>query len=83
MDGYARRQEWAGFTEYMMYVQDGRRLIRVNFLAGLMRGLGFAVGFSLLGAVMIVLVRQLALDNLPGIGVFFAEVVKIVQSNLH
>ena len=49
----------------------------------MMRGLGFAVGFSLLGALVVVLVRWLALENLPGIGKFFAEVVRMVQRNLY
>ncbi len=82
VEKYAREQEWAGFLEYVMYLQDRRRLLRTNFLAGLMRGFGFAVGFSLLGAVVVVLVQRLALANLPGIGSFFAEVVRMVESNL-
>ena len=48
-----------------------------------MRGCGFAVGFSLLGAVVVMLVRRLALANLPVIGEFFAEVVRMVQINLY
>jgi len=82
-DGYAQKQEWAGFTEYVMYLQDRRRLLLTNFLAGLMRGMGFAVGFSILGALVVVLVQRLALENLPGIGAFFAEVVRMVQMKLY
>lgn len=83
IDGYTQKQEWAGFTEYVMYLQDRRRLLITNFLAGLMRGMGFAVGFSILGALVIMLVQKLALQNLPGIGAFFAEVVRIVQIKLY
>ena len=83
VDEYTQKQEWAGFTEYVMYLQDRRRLLLTNFLAGLMRGLGFAVGFSILGAFVVVLVQKLALHNLPGIGAFFAEVVRIVQLKLY
>lgn len=83
MDAYTQKQEWAGFTEYVMYLQDRRRLLLTNFFAGLMRGMGFAVGFSILGAVVIIIVQRLALQNLPGIGAFFAEVVRIVQLRLY
>ena len=48
-----------------------------------MRGCGFAVGFSILGAVVVIIARKLALDNLPVIGEFFAEVVRMVQIKLY
>jgi len=82
-DDRAQKKEWAGFVEYVMYLQNRRRLLLTNFLAGIMRGLGFAVGFSILGAVIVMIVRHLALSNLPGIGAFFAEVVRIVQLKLY
>lgn len=82
IETYTQKQEWAGFVEYVMYLQDRRRVLVTSFLSGLMRGMGFAVGFSILGAVVLMLVRQLALENLPGIGAFFAEVVKMVELKL-
>ena len=82
MEEFSNRQEWAGFVEYIMYMQDRRRLLVTNFLAGMTRGMGFAVGFSILGAMVILLVQRLALVNLPGIGAFFAEVVKMVELKL-
>lgn len=82
-ESLAEKKERDGLAEYVQYLQDRRRLLATNFLAGMMRGLGFAVGFSLLGALVVVLVRWLALENLPGIGKFFAEVVRMVQRNLY
>jgi len=82
MDELTTKQEWAGFVEYIMYIQDRRRLLITNLIAGMMRGMGFAVGFTILGALVILLARQLALANLPGIGDFFAEVVKMVELKL-
>lgn len=79
----AHAKEWAGFVEYVMYLQNWRRLLWTNFIGGLVRGVGIAVGFSILGAVVILLVEQLALKNLPGIGAFFAEIVRIVQLKLY
>lgn len=78
-----RDQERALFTEYVEYLQNRRNLLFTNFLAGMVRGMGFAVGFSILGAVVLRIVQQLALSNLPGIGEFFAEVVRIVQMRLY
>ena len=69
-------------SEYLQYVSDTRRLIWVNFISGVARGFGFAVGFSLLGALFIVLLQRMAVDSLPVIGEFLAEVIRIVEKNL-
>lgn len=82
-DPVTQRQAWAAFTEYVMYMQDRRRLFATNFLAGLLRGMGFAIGFSVLGAMVVVLIQRLALDNLPLIGEFLAEVVRMVQMKMY
>ena len=52
-------------SEYLQYVSDTRRLIWVNFVSGVARGFGFAVGFSQLGALFIVLLQRMAVDSLP------------------
>ena len=70
-------------AEFSSYLHDRKYLLWLNFLAGLMRGCGFAVGFSILGAVVVIIARKLALDNLPVIGEFFAEVVRMVQIKLY
>ena len=75
--------EKEAFAEFYLYLQDRRRLYRVNFIAGMMRGMDFAVGFSALGAAIVLLVQKLALDHLPVIGNFFAEVVRYVQQRLY
>ena len=59
-------------SEYLQCVSDTRRLIWVNFISGVARGFGFAVGFSLLGALFIVLLQRMAVDSLPVIGEFLA-----------
>lgn len=68
--------------EYLRYVCDKRRLFRVNFWSGVARGLGSAVGFTVLGAVVIVILQQIVVENIPVIGGFLAEVVRIVQERL-
>lgn len=67
---------------YVRYLDDRRRLIRTNFLAGLARGMGMAVGFTILGAALVILLNRLAQRNLPIIGDFLADIVEIVQRRL-
>ncbi len=69
-------------AEYIELLRQPTRLLYLNFLAGIARGLGMAIGFALLGALLIYILRRLAILNLPLIGSFIAELVKIVQSQL-
>lgn len=78
----ARTLEKMKFGEYVEYLNDTWRVIRTNFIAGLARGFGMAVGFTLLGAVALYFLTRLANKNLPIIGGFIAEIVKIVKQHL-
>lgn len=82
MEEHLRALEQLQLTDYLRYVQDTRRLMRTQFVSGLFRGMGMAVGFTILGAVLVVLLQALAQRNLPVIGDFLAQIVAIVQSRL-
>ncbi|SHJ18308.1 DUF5665 domain-containing protein [Desulfofundulus thermosubterraneus] len=69
-------------AEYVELLEQPGRLLYVNFLSGLARGVGIAVGFALLGAILIMILQRLVMLNLPVIGGFIAEIVAIVQSRL-
>ncbi|HHU63845.1 MAG TPA: hypothetical protein GXZ32_06555 [Clostridiales bacterium] len=69
-------------AEYVEYLNNTKRMLIVNFIGGLFRGFGMAIGFTLLGAVVIYILRRLVMMNLPIIGDFIAEIVKLVQRHL-
>lgn len=66
-------------AEYVELMQKPRRLLFLNFIAGLARGFGIAVGATIVFALLIELLRRLILLNIPGIGDFIAEIVRIVE----
>lgn len=66
-------------AEYVELLQKPHRLIALNFLAGLFRGLGIVLGATLLVAVMLHFLQQLLVLNIPGIGSFVAEIIRIVE----
>jgi len=78
----AQRMEQMHLDAYLRYVHNWKRRLFVEFLGGIARGIGFSVGFSVLGALLIYLLRNIALANLPVIGRFLAELVRIVENNL-
>jgi len=65
-------------AEYVSLLEHPWRLMYINFIAGLARGVGIAIGFTILGAVVLYFLRILVMLNLPLIGDFIAEIVRLV-----
>lgn len=53
-----------------------------NLLGGMFRGFGVAIGFTLLAAIMIMIMSYIVQWNLPYISEFIAKVLKMVEFNL-
>ena len=68
--------------DYLEYVSNRRRMLWNNLLYGVVRGLGFTLGFTVLGALVIVLLRSLVVDNIPVIGGFLAEVIHAIDERM-
>ena len=68
--------------DYLEYVSNRRRMLLNNLFYGIARGLGFAVGFTVLGALAIVLLKNVVLENIPIISDFFAEVIHAIEARM-
>lgn len=68
--------------DYLEYISNRRRMLANHFVYGVMRGLGFAVGFSVLSALIVMLLRWLAAENIPIIGNFLAEVIHAIEERM-
>lgn len=73
------KMERMNLAEYMNLLNDPKRFLMVNFLGGLARGLGVAIGVTLLGALVLYIMQRLVTLNLPLIGDFIADLVRLVQ----
>jgi len=82
MGRLSRELEKFNIAEYIGALNNPRRYLAINFVGGVARGLGFAVGASLLAGLLIYLLQRLVMLNLPVIGGFIAELVKIVNQRL-
>lgn len=67
-------------AEYVKLLDDLPRLLWINFLSGIARGLGMAVGFTVLGALLVYILSRMV--DLPLIGSFIAEIVRLVEFQL-
>ena len=67
---------------YIDHITNRRRMIFSTLLYGMLRGLGFSFGFTVLGAVMIALLKFLLENNLTQVGSFVAEVIHAIQERI-
>jgi len=74
--------ERANLAQFMELVQNPVRLIFLNFLGGLARGFGIAIGLTIIASLFLVLLTRLASLNLPVIGKYIADLVRIVNQQL-
>ncbi len=76
----ARNMEKTKIDEYVCLMQSPWRLVWINFVSGVSRGVGIGVGFALLGAFVVYILKSLV--TVPIIGNYIAEIVEIVQIRL-
>lgn len=78
----AVQMQKARLGDYIDLMQNPARLLTLNFFAGIARGFGLAIGFTILGAIVLYLLQRIVVLNLPVISGVIAEVVKLVQLNV-
>ncbi|WP_249529987.1 DUF5665 domain-containing protein [Paenibacillus brevis] len=79
---WTRQLEKSRIAEYTQLLNRPWRLIWLNLLSGTARGVGIAIGFTFFAATIIYLLQLLGALNLPIIGDYIADVVRIVQRQL-
>ena len=82
LESQIHRMEMLRIEEFIAHAHNWKRRLVRDFLSGIARGVGFSVGFTLLGALILFVLKNAALANLPIIGRFLAELVRIVETNL-
>ena len=63
--------EAAGVVEYLEYLQSGKRIMWVNFRAGVAKGLGLTVGLAVVLGITVWVLTMLV--DLPLVGEYFAD----------
>ncbi|MMZ63286.1 hypothetical protein D3C76_1061680 [compost metagenome] len=79
---WSRQLEKSKIAEYTELLNRPWRLIWTNLLAGTARGVGIAIGFTFFAATIIYILQLLGALNLPIIGDYIADIVRIVQRQL-
>lgn len=81
IEDFSRQLEVLQLPEYVEYLRNPKKMLWINFLVGVARGVGVGVGATVIAALIIYTLSKLV--TLPLIGRFFADIIKIVQVYLH
>lgn len=82
MEQFIAAAESMRLADYVRFQADRKRRLADAFWQGVARGIGIMLGFSVLGAVVLFVLQDIAQRNLPGISNFVAQVVALVQLRL-
>ncbi len=76
----AERLDASRIAEYVELMNKPRKLIWTSFVAGIARGLGAAVGATVVFALVLEMLRRLIVVNVLGIGDFIVSILKVIEA---
>lgn len=78
----ANELERSRIAQYTELLNRPWKLIGLNLLSGAARGVGIAIGFTFFAATIIYVLQPLGALNLPIVGDYIADIVRIVRRQL-
>lgn len=83
MERFIAAAERIRLDDYVRFASDRKRRMADAFWQGVARGLGIMVGFAVLGAVVVMILRRVAMQNVPGISDFVAQIIRLTELKLN
>ncbi len=72
-----RDNDLFGFKDLYGYLRSRRKVFFINFLAGIGRGLGFAIGMTIIFGILLILLRRFV--SIPFLGKYIAQLIEIIE----
>lgn len=82
LDKLADRLDNIGISEYVKLSQNIWKILGLNFLSGIARGLGFTVGTAIILAVAYKILSQVISMNIPYLTEMLTEFIDLVQNRM-
>lgn len=82
LDQLGTNWEQARVSEYVDMMQRPGKLLYLNFIMGVSRGFGMAVGFTILTAMVLWIAQKVVMLNLPILSNIIADLIKMVQAQM-
>lgn len=72
--------ERSKLNTYVEIIGKPHRWFFLNIMGGIGRGIGMAIGFTILGAALFLILQKVVMWNLPIISNFFADILDMVEA---
>jgi hypothetical protein len=76
------RLELSDYAQLLQLLQRPWRMIGLNLLFGTIRGVGIALGFTLLTSLLVIVLNWIGALDIPIVGDYIADIVHAVQQQL-
>jgi len=73
-----KKFDFWGVADFIAFLKSPTKIFFLNLLAGIGRGLGFALGFTILTAIVILLLRRAV--SVPVIGAYISKVLEFIDA---
>jgi hypothetical protein len=83
LDKLAQRLENSGVEEYVRLSQNTPKILWLNFLSGIARGLGFTMGTAIVLAVVYKLISEIISMNIPYLTEMLTEFIIMVKTTTY
>ena len=69
------------FIDLSEILGNRKELIKRNLISGISKGIGVGIGFTLLTAILVIILQKIVTLNIPVIGDYISDIVDIVEKN--
>ena len=57
-----------------------KKLLIRNFISGITKGIGIGIGFTILTAILLIVLQKIVTLNIPVIGDYISDIIEIVEN---
>ena len=65
--------------DLMELLGNSKKFLFRNFLSGIIKGIGTGIGFTILTAIIIIILQRIVTLNIPVIGKYISDIVEIIK----
>lgn len=62
-------------------IGNWKKFLLRNLTSGILKGVGIGIGFSIVTAIIVIILRRLITLNIPVISQYISDIIEIVQLN--
>lgn len=81
IDNLNKKMTESNILDIAQLLGNRKKLLWVNLISGITRGIGIGIGVTIITAVLVLLLEKIVALNIPVIGQFVSDIVEIVEKS--